>query len=75
MNWLPKIALKGQWRTKRVEELEVKRLLAANAAQECTIQSLSARVAELERNEGMCARTRDPVRCAEQAHLEEGGAL
>jgi hypothetical protein len=39
-----------------VEELEVKRLLAANAAQECTIQSLCARVAELERNEGMCAR-------------------
>jgi hypothetical protein len=53
---LAKMALKGQWRTRRVEELEVKRLLAANAAQECTIQSLSARVAELEHNEGMCAR-------------------
>jgi hypothetical protein len=53
---LQKMSLKGQWRTKRVVELEVKRLLAANAAQECTIQSLCARVAELERNKGMCAR-------------------
>jgi hypothetical protein len=50
------MSLKGQWRTKRVEVLEVQRLLAANAAQECIIQSLCARVAELERNEGMCAR-------------------
>jgi uncharacterized coiled-coil protein SlyX len=55
------MALKGQWRTKRVEELEVKRLLAANAAQECTIQSLSACVAEPERNEGMGAREIRPL--------------